>query len=620
MRTIRRVSLIMTAIAIAATACSEQTPSAPDIAPLQPPPGMVVSNALSGSTIASLGSRNSSIATGAENAAYVSAVPGTFPQAFSVTIRNETRNAAPVTTAVLDGGFDPVGVVAAEDDELKLTFSVSGGGTTTMSVKVPRRRPPVVVRTNPPKGRTDVALSASITIIFSEPVDPATVTPSTVSLFLDSQPVGGSVQVAADGLSAVFVPAGQLASQQTYSLVISGGVKDQEGDSLADPVTVEFTTATSGTMIITTVTRAPSSEWLDGDGYIVSVAGQPDRAVAVNGTHTISGLVPATYDVSIRGVSETCTLDTPGPVRVSVLVGLPATVTFEVTCGPSSDLDGMIAFVSERDGNSEIYTVRSDGTGLVRLTNNAASDTDPAWSPDGTRILFASNRAGAAPGATDIYVMNADGSGVVRLTFGATASAPAWSPDGQKIVYSGVTNGQGGIFVTNLDNLSAATNVAHPIGYQVDPAWSPDGKKIAFTSDWRAYDFVYDLYVAHLDGSGITPLILGPFLSNPSKRFYFQPAWSPDGQRIAVVSCGYAWDNCYPNSTIVLADAEGNILSTLVQSAGFSRPAWSPDGKTIAYSTKACRECTGSLRYISADGSRMGLILSGGHSPAWRPR
>ena len=83
--------------------------------------------------------------------------------------------------------------------------------------------------------------------------------------------------------------------------------------------------------------------------------------------------------------------------------------------------DNMLAFVSERDGNSEIYVMNVDGTGLLRLTNDAGRDVDPAWSPDGKRIAFASDRAGS----WDIYVMNADGSNLVRRTQTGRSDAPA---------------------------------------------------------------------------------------------------------------------------------------------------------------------------------------------------
>ncbi|MGK2962229.1 MAG: Ig-like domain-containing protein [Gemmatimonadaceae bacterium] len=622
MRTIDRIaSLTALAVAVAAMACSEKSPSEPGTpVPIQePPPGMIVSNALAASTIASIGSGSGSNVAVAGNTAYVSAAPGTFPQAFSVTIRNETRNGSPKTAPVQDGGFDPVGIEADDDDVILLTLSISGGGSTSLNVKVPRRQPPAVVRTNPSKGRTDVALSVIVTIIFSEPVDKSTVTPSTVGLLLNGNAVAGSVQVAEDGLSAEFTPAGKLEPQQTYSIVVDQGVRDLEGDALAAPVTVTFTTTPVGSMTITTVTNAASSEYLDSDGYVVSVTGQPDRTIGVNGSVTIESLALGVYEVTLKGMSQICALDDPASVTVWVLAGLAPALTFHVTCRPPPDLQGMLVFVSERDGNSEIYSSTANGTGLVRLTDNPANDFDPAWSPDGTRILFASSRDAGSNFGSDIYVMDAAGSNVVRLTTGGGAVAPAWSPDGRKIAYSGALNGQTGIFVASLDDLSAATNIAHAIGYQTDPAWSPDGKKISFTADWRAYDFLFDLYIANVDGSGIQPLIYGPFFWNDGLRFYFQSAWSPDGQKIAVVVCPYAWDNCYPNSSIGIANADGTNLTTLVQAAGYARPAWSPDGKFIAYSTRFCRTCTGTLRFISVDGTSSGLILSDGHSPSWKP-
>src|SRR5438128_1111552 len=85
---------------------------------------------------------------------------------------------------------------------------------------------------------------------------------------------------------------------------------------------------------------------------------------------------------------------------------------------PAWSADGArLAFVSERDGNSEIYVMNADGSGQTRLTNNAAEDLNPAWSPDGTQLVFASHR----DGNSEIYVMNADGSGHTRLTHNVAA-------------------------------------------------------------------------------------------------------------------------------------------------------------------------------------------------------
>ncbi|MBE3088675.1 MAG: PD40 domain-containing protein, partial [Actinobacteria bacterium] len=96
-------------------------------------------------------------------------------------------------------------------------------------------------------------------------------------------------------------------------------------------------------------------------------------------------------------------------VKNAIINTVPETTVAEekkITTG------GMIAFSSDRDGNKEIYIMNSDGSGLVRLTNNDSSDSLYAWSPDGSKIAFSSDR----DGNKEIYIMNSDGSGLVRLT------------------------------------------------------------------------------------------------------------------------------------------------------------------------------------------------------------
>ncbi len=108
--------------------------------------------------------------------------------------------------------------------------------------------------------------------------------------------------------------------------------------------------------------------------------------------------------------------------------------------------NGKIAFSSNIDGDADIYTMNPDGTGLVNLTNTSQfgtlHETDPKWSPDGTKIAFVFglplNSAGATQGF--IVVMNADGTNPTFLTLsntgGGTDAQPEWSPDGTKIAFS----------------------------------------------------------------------------------------------------------------------------------------------------------------------------------------
>jgi len=107
-----------------------------------------------------------------------------------------------------------------------------------------------------------------------------------------------------------------------------------------------------------------------------------------------------------------------------------------------------IAFVSNRDGNNEIYVMDADVKNQRNLTNNPADDWRAAWSPDGRRIAFGSNRDGNG----EIYVMDADGNHPRRLTKNAVGDvALDWSPDGQRIAFTSFRDGNWEIYVMDAD-------------------------------------------------------------------------------------------------------------------------------------------------------------------------
>jgi Tol biopolymer transport system component len=127
---------------------------------------------------------------------------------------------------------------------------------------------------------------------------------------------------------------------------------------------------------------------------------------------------------------------------IGVVVGVLALATPAQAAFPG--INGKVAFETNRDGNSEIYVVNPNGSGLVRLTSNTATDSDPAWSPDGTKIAFESNsdpRGTNPEGDMEIFVMDADGTDPVQLTHNALRDeGPAWAPDGTMLAYSGGTD------------------------------------------------------------------------------------------------------------------------------------------------------------------------------------
>lgn len=156
-----------------------------------------------------------------------------------------------------------------------------------------------------------------------------------------------------------------------------------------------------------------------------------------------------------------------------------------------------IAFASDEDGDYDIYLVNVDGSELRAITFNDAQDNDPSWSPDGAYIAFASDEAG--PGFLEVWSMTADGGERTRLTNDTNSSyAPAWSPDGSAIAFISDRRIDADLYVMNANGtgeqlLTTDDNAAE----DREPAWSPDGEWIAFISS-RESDF-FEIYLLQPD-------------------------------------------------------------------------------------------------------------------------
>ncbi len=263
--------------------------------------------------------------------------------------------------------------------------------------------------------------------------------------------------------------------------------------------------------------------------------------------------------------------------------------------------NGKIAFNTARDGNYEIYAMNADGSAQTRLTNNAASDSSAAWSPDGTKIAFDSNRDGNG----EVFVMNADGTGPTNLTNNAASDeSPAWSPDGTKIVFYSTRTGNAEVFVMNADGTGPA-NLTNNAAHDFEPAWSPDGTKIAFQSSRTGN---VEVFVMNADGTGPTNLT-----NNAASDAY--PDWSPDGTKIAFQSSRDG------NMEVFVMNADGTGQTNRTNNAApDSSTAWSPDGTKIAFDSN--RTGNGEVFVMNADGTgptNLTNNVAPDFEPAWQP-
>lgn len=266
----------------------------------------------------------------------------------------------------------------------------------------------------------------------------------------------------------------------------------------------------------------------DGTGQTVLTAGGTIRDN--NPEYSPDGLKIAFDRTPSSGQTDIFVMNADGTNPHAVTSGGPwAPPNTNVNSDPTWSPDGTkLAFVSNRDGNKklEIWVVNVDGSGLIKLTTDIQISTDgtgpvyghdfsPTWSPDGTRIAFSSGRDGLS--GTELYVMNADGSNQTRLTNNAVDDRyPTWSPDSQRIAFYRNGSSTTGINIINRDG----TNEVNITNEGFMPAWSPDGTRFAFLRLDPSMGYTSALFIMNADGSNPVKITNNSFNS-------FVPAWAP---------------------------------------------------------------------------------------------
>jgi TolB protein len=241
-----------------------------------------------------------------------------------------------------------------------------------------------------------------------------------------------------------------------------------------------------------------------------------------------------------------------------------------------------IAFASDRngDGKYNIYVSNSDGTNLKRLTDRG-NNIYPCFSPDGERILFASDKDG---GRYRIYMMYADGTEKTQLTDSPKDDTyPRFCPDGNGMVFASTKDGNLEIYFLRLKGMNAEgepKNLTKNPAYDYQPSLSPDGKEMVFISK-RAGDGRYDIYKMKLDQTDSEPVRL---TDNP-KENYSDPCFSHNGKSIAY-TCSFKIDRNKPaNYSIGIMNADGSEKRKLTDRGYDKSPSWSPDDEEILYTS-----------------------------------
>ncbi len=240
-----------------------------------------------------------------------------------------------------------------------------------------------------------------------------------------------------------------------------------------------------------------------------------------------------------------------------------------------------ISFVSNRDGNDEIYIMDYDGTGPTRVTFNRTKDYMPAWSPDQRTIAFTSFRSGEARlYLRDIY------EGRERLVSSKGINyAGAFSPDGKKLAFCSTMAEDGNTEIYSLDlDKNRIDRMTFNKATDTSPAWSPTGREMTFTSD-RLGAECPQIFIMDAEGSNVRKVSFGG-------NYHDAPAWAPTGERIAFVS---RVENVFD---IYILDLRTNRMTRLTESKALNEsPTWSPDGRHIVFSS----DISGSIQIYSVD-------------------
>jgi eukaryotic-like serine/threonine-protein kinase len=328
---------------------------------------------------------------------------------------------------------------------------------------------------------------------------------------------------------------------------------------------------------------------------------------------------PATSTATITLTSIPALVETGLPIAEITETPSPTiTSTPTVFVTPIGGGIGEVAYASNRSGIPQIYLANIAGDSAFQVTNMAEGACQPAWSPDGNRLVFISPCKGMDEIYYDssLYFINADGSNLTPIsTVPGGDFGPVWSPDGKAIAFTSLRTGQMEIFVLYIDDQSIVqlTKGASSIESR-EPAWSPDGSQIVYTVKRLG---VYQIWLMNADGSNQKQIVRSGI-----KFTDYLPTWSRDGQLI-VFSQRCATSFCLPYA-MKISSTDRSIQQASPLLAGtlsIENMEYSLDGFWLVYEGDETGK-NNDIYYMTVTGaSRTRLTFDDAldFDPTWRP-